>query len=435
MKIKVRHNKQKLLSRSSLAIIALACWVPLRLFLELYLYDNIQDIPTNIEVSPRPPKCTMKELLRIRYQLQPQVCINTMRMQPYHKCSITAATKCPKATWLDDYYVEIYKKYFTLPSTSSSSPPPFLGISVGCNKGFDATNTLRMGTCDNTIDKNMWGKAMTEDGILHSSVCKQDSTDPFEIPQQCQDDNFLHPEGEMHCIEPMPETFKKLEHSANMLDYTQKGLKVTHAAISKESGTASFPIDSTPGIENQGLATCREGDNVNCIEVPVYSLSDFVEREVKGTGPINILSVDVEGFDGDVLLGATPDVLKRVEYLEFEYNWMGSWEKQHLYDIVEMLDEQNMTCYWAGIDRLWRITGCWMSYYDIHHWSNVACVNRSIHGLASRMENIFQRTLREDKEWLGLKVKAANLPSMADKWKNHMAMSLDEDKLRSKYLY
>ena len=40
--------------------------------------------------------------------------------------------------------------------------------------------------------------------------------------------------------------------------------------------------------------------------------------------PINILSVDAEGFDADVLLGAGADVLQRVEYFEFEYNW--GWE-------------------------------------------------------------------------------------------------------------
>jgi len=352
------------------------------------------------------------------------------------KCSITTATKCPNATWLDDYYTEIHMKKSMYSTTLNSPPPPFLGISIGCNKGFDAIDMLRMGTCDNTIDKNRWLKAMTEDGELHESVCNQNTTISFEIPQQCQDDNSLRPKGEMHCVEPMPQTYKKLEQSASILGYTQKGLKVTHAAISNKNGTALFPKNSTIGIENQGLATCKRGDTIGCVEVPVYSLSNFVEEEVKGTGPINILSIDVEGFDGDVLLGATSNVLKRVEYLEFEYNWMGSWKNQHLYDIVEMLDEQSMTCYWAGIDRLWRITGCWMSYYDIHTWSNVACVNRKlVHGLASRMEFIFRRTLGEEKLWLHSEVEAKHLPEMVTKWKDHMAMSRDEKNLTSRYLY
>ena len=41
-----------------------------------------------------------------------------------------------------------------------------------------------------------------------------------------------------------------------------------------------------------------------CEAVKVYSLKEFVEQKVRAKpgGPINILSVDVEGFDGDVLV-------------------------------------------------------------------------------------------------------------------------------------
>jgi len=37
---------------------------------------------------------------------------------------------------------------------------------------------------------------------------------------------------------------------------------------------------------------------------------------------INYLSVDVEGWDFEVLLGGKRDALLRVQYLEFEYNWV-----------------------------------------------------------------------------------------------------------------
>eukprot|EP00978_Attheya_sp_CCMP212_P011920 scaffold29623_cov46-Attheya_sp.AAC.2 len=130
-----------------------------------------------------------------------------------------------------------------------------------------------------------------------------------------------------------------------------------------------------------------------CESVDVFSLKTYVENFVQSTSsPINILSIDVEGFDFDVIFGASSKILDRVEYLEFEYNWMGSWGKQHLFDAVKLLDDHDFTCYWAGVDRLWRLTDCWLSYYDMRTWSNVACVHHSVvPSLASRWRLYFNK--------------------------------------------
>ncbi|OEU08608.1 hypothetical protein FRACYDRAFT_249499 [Fragilariopsis cylindrus CCMP1102] len=388
-------------------------------------------------------QCTRTELLKIRSFLIPEFCVESLQRNNMftQQCSITLATKCPNsALWLDEYYIELHKERLLLRSASTSTTaaatsPSFLGISVGCNKGFDAINTLRMGTNDDTISKVDWQNAMVEnDGTLYKSVCGQDSIhDVFQTVVEEKNQSSLPSSsliqgtnggsssgsgsvsGEMHCIEPMPQTYNKLHHSATTLKYETKGLTVTHAAISKESNENGmlFPSGEAGGIENLGLETCQNKAYIRksqykCITVPVLSLKDYITTKV-GVTPsveddnniriINILSIDVEGFDGDVILGSSSDVLNRVEYLEFEYNWMGSWRQQHLYDIITMLYEQesSMVCYWAGIDKLWRITNCWMLYYDIHTWSNVACVNtKLVPRLAMKMETIFQNTINID---------------------------------------
>jgi FkbM family methyltransferase len=345
----------------------------------------------------RPPKCTRDQLLKIRKQLPPHHCIEqTLKGNAYkQKCSITAATKCPEATWLEEYYYELGKQH-------DIQTQPFLGLSVGCNKGFDALNTLRMGAFDASLDKVAWGNAMSDDGKLYKSVCGQDHTEQFNISDRFTDAH--HRQGEMHCIEPMPGTYQKLNHSASILSYDTKGLVVKHAAISKTDGSILFPRLQNAGIENQGLENCAKMSKIKrqemCENVNVFSLKTYVEKFVQSTGPINILSIDVEGFDFDVILGASSKILDRVEYLEFEYNWMGSWGKQHLFDAVKLLDDHDFTCYWAGVDRLWRLTDCWLSYYDMRTWSNVACVHRSaVPSLASKMETVFQLTLLEEREW------------------------------------
>jgi len=424
--------------------------------------NDMNDFATGLNLStdddstsPRPPICSHDELMKVRHQLPPENCI---AWKPFmQRSSFTAATRCPKQTWLDFYYTELQKIYFasSMVGLSQLLPSSFLGISIGCNKGYDAINTLRMGTYDNSINKIDWKAAMEGNRTeIGRGVCRQDDPrDVFEILKEFQQQQSLssspsRPQGEMHCIEPMPQTYKRLNLSAKVLGYDQKGLMVTHAAVSKESGKTFFPSGTTAGVENTGLTfgekCMKYGKRIRkkwgCKSVPVYSLKDFVDKHVKAnkTDPINILSIDVEGFDGDVLLGASADVLRRVEYLEFEYNWMGSWADQHLYDITNMLDEvADMTCYWAGIDRLWRITDCWMMYFDLHTWANVACANRRlVPSLAIKMELIFQRTLDDDEQWVSAVSihTIKRLKETRNKYLDHPLMSTDPDHLATKYV-
>lgn len=382
----------------------------------------------------RPASCSVEQLKRVMQQLPPEPCIETIRNPWNQKCSLTEATKCPDATWLDDYYRELQEK------TTKGPLSPFLGISIGCNKGFDAINTLRMGTFDKSINKNDWKDALQQDGSeLHQSVCNQDNTDLFDVLPSSRSQD-----GTMYCIEPMPETVQRLKIAANHLDY--KGLEVVHAAISKENSEMFFPTDRI-GIENVGIQSFCNGAGITeeertkrCHRVPVYSLPTFMEKFVSSDlnndvmPTINILSIDVEGYDGDVLLGATKSILNKVEYLEFEYNWMGSWGKQHLYDIVKMLDEVGMSCYFSGIDKLWRITDCWLPFYDLRYWSNVACVSRQlVPDLATKMEDTFQRTLRDDTLAYWPDTTAEYKSTLVEKYKDHELVSTKPEDLSRKY--
>ena len=80
---------------------------------------------------------------------------------------------------------------------------------------------------------------------------------------------------------------------------------------------------------------------------------------------IPFLSIDVEGFDYTVTKAASRT------YLEFEYHVQGDWGRQKLED--QTLAQTGFVCYWAGIQKLWRITGCWQPQFEFNQWSNVAC--------------------------------------------------------------
>lgn len=343
-----------------------------------------------------PPPCTLKQLNIIQQQLPPDACLQNRQTPWKQKCSLTENTNCPDAKWIDDYYKE------------SSIGSKFTGISVGCNKGFDAIEAMRRGSGNPVFDKAKWKQALQEvtGGQVARGVCGQDSGQQFELSEES---HIGTREAKMHCIEPLPVTAAALQQASHQLNYDSHGFIVAHAAIAKGSGSAYFPKTSLTnqvhmkvqvGSENQGMATCgrNAARDPRCQEVPTYSLDKYAQQFIasKDDSAIQYLGIDVEGYDYDVLLGGLNETLPRVEYLEFEYNWMGSWKYQSLKDAIQHLENINFTCYWAGTrGRLWRITNCFLDYYEVKHWSNVACVNRyRVPSLHARMEQIFASTLK-----------------------------------------
>jgi Methyltransferase FkbM domain len=96
----------------------------------------------------------------------------------------------------------------------------------------------------------------------------------------------------------------------------------------------------------------------------MYSLDTFVKKFVDFPAPsvgstpnIDYLSIDVEGFDREVLDGAKAS-LKRVRYDEFEYNWKGPWGKRSLQSTIDKLfNDYGFVCYWPGVSgNVWQIT-------------------------------------------------------------------------------
>ena len=349
--------------------------------------------------AERPLDCTPDQLDVVRYQLPPDDCARTKRQPWRQECSFSYATRCPENTWLSDYF----QKHHQVRSSSSTNKahndddPEFLSLFIGCNKGMDAVDAMRMGSGNAIFDKEAWKSAMSKFGELHFDVCKQSSTNQFPLDRNASGEGV---KAELHCIEPMPKTARELNRSAKELGWDANGFIVTHAAIGREDGIASFPGDATAGVENIGLGNGCGSEK--CEDVTVYSLDSYVSRHVKGSGAIHYLSIDVEGFDLDVIISGLNNTIDRVRYLEFEYNWMGSWAKQSLQYAVTMLDMKGFTCYWPGeAGKMWRITGCWLDHFDIHMWSNLACINRKSQemvSIAEDMESLFQSTLRLGKE-------------------------------------
>ena len=367
---------------------------------------------SNGSIQP-PVACTTEQKSIIMKHLDPTLCHKDQGRAFEQKCSLTQATKCPKQTWITDYYQDKHDKKNHDDHDTAAGDSSFVAVYVGCNKGYDAVNTLRMGSGDKRYNKKDWRGQLQE---TYESVCAQNEDD-LEFPIHHDHSASLLRSGSgssspiidatVHCLEPTPRLADRLLSSVKNLGW-DNNLLVTQAAISRNNGEMYFPNPrKVIGVENQGLSNCAKllakGEEYMkkvCVKVNVFTLDHYMENVTtkKATGMIDLLSIDVEGFDFDVMLGGS-NTLSKTKYLEFEYNWMGSWETQNLKDAIKYLDEFGFTCYWAGTDRLWRIDeSCWLDHYDFHTWSNVACVNRILQPeVAKNMEDTFLRTLSENR--------------------------------------
>lgn len=116
--------------------------------------------------------------------------------------------------------------------------------------------------------------------------------------------------AQIHCFEPVPETFSELEKTVAGDDLA----KVRQAALSSKCGRARFT--SVHGENNHFVGDGSEATE-NEIEVEVLTGDQYCQQ--MGIEEIDFLKIDTEGYDLDVLLGFA-DMLRRrrVAYLQVE---------------------------------------------------------------------------------------------------------------------
>jgi len=330
-------------------------------------------------------QCTADQLKKIETQIPTNN--NCFGAQYTNQCPITIETDCPDPSWLNEYYA------------SNNDGNAFVAIDVGCGTALNAIKILRMGTNDDTIDIPTWEKAITDFG--GGLYCSN-----YQMPNAA---GKIKREGTVHCIEPLPITFDAVSKAIVDTKYNEKGLKMYQLSITDKQGWHDFPlVDTGSGYHQKvsvaqkdaGPGACSHLDEASrkekCKPVEETTLDAFAEKNLPGTGNINILLSEAAAFDFEVLMGGKT-ALKRVEYVEFGFNWKGTWTDagKTLTSAVQMLNELGFTCYWAGKKKLWRITGCLRPEYDTaKFWSHIACANRNLAPtLVGEMEKLFLATI------------------------------------------
>ena len=349
----------------------------------------ITGIPSGFELTSDgdpAPQCTEEQMTRVRDIFLPGECSKN--------------TRCPHPTWIDEH---LYNSHVLSLSNGNAGSKSFLGITFGCNKGDDAVGTLAKftGNPDVSIEKWRHSFAQQSGGEVSPRGCP-------DYPSTWLDDRSplsygvtKLPSARMFCVEASKITADTLKATADSFGRYNDTLTITYAAMGIKNGIAYFPKQAKAGMEWQGICDenwPKEGLDKLCDQIPMITADKYLETYVDTNvhNLIDILSVDVEGFDWDVLgLGGANQTLKRTKYLEFEYHGVGNWPKYNLSMVTTTLFvEFGLVCYYAGIDKLWRLTNCFQEYFEEHDQGNVACVNPHLNAdLAVRMESNFQRQL------------------------------------------
>jgi FkbM family methyltransferase len=268
-------------------------------------------------------QCTDSQRQTIRSQLPPQACEEDKGKYGGRRCSFSLATRCSDAIWFAEFWKEAAQRGVNRPTA----------IYVGCNKGMDAVNTLRMISENPEFDKSVWQKeilsnVLSRNQTIVPGACNQENAPQFDISTlQGTARTASDSTASVFCIEAMPQTANQLNRSSHQLGW-QNSFVVTNAAISSTDGVALFPSGQAGqkiGVEHMGLGDClRQSTKHLCAEVQQYTLDTYFDKFLRKDSWIDFLSIDVEGYDWDVLMSASK-ALERVKYLEFEFHRVGKW--------------------------------------------------------------------------------------------------------------
>jgi FkbM family methyltransferase len=151
--------------------------------------------------------------------------------------------------------------------------------------------------------------------------------------------------GQIHSFEPLPEVYSSLAEAAS-LDATWSTWRL---ALGPEDGTASLNIAGNEAAASSSIlsmlprheAAAPEVRYVGAIDVPIRRL-DTLWDEIVPTDAVPFIKVDVQGFEGGVLDGAT-ESLQRTTGLQLEISLVPLYQGAlSMREVLERTEELGM---------------------------------------------------------------------------------------------
>lgn len=108
-------------------------------------------------------------------------------------------------------------------------------------------------------------------------------------------------EGRVCSFEPSPETYKRLKKNFEVNDINNAVAE--NVGLSEKKDILKFNVSNSGYDAWNSFANLSDVGEFNCIDVPVISLDEYIIREK--ISKINLIKIDVEGWELFVLKGAT----------------------------------------------------------------------------------------------------------------------------------
>ena len=179
-----------------------------------------------------------------------------------------------------------------------------------------------------------------------TSICAK----PFLYPTSGRPTETL-----IYCFEAVPSSFEVLKMNAHLNDFKWFS-KLENMAVSNISGEIEFEhclnMSAASGRKlSNVLKNIHEGE-MNTIKVKAITLDDYFEPGTK----IDLIKIDVEGFESDVVLGAQR-VIKDNQKIVMVIEWTPAIAKEnnisnHVTDAINFLESQDFKVYHIG-ERIW----------------------------------------------------------------------------------
>jgi hypothetical protein len=149
---------------------------------------------------------------------------------------------------------------------------------------------------------------------------------------------------------------------------------VVHAAAGASAGTFFEPAEQEVGDETVGVDT--EVPSNGGVAVPRRTIDSIAAEH--NVSDVDVLSIDTEGSDALVLLGASSMLRqRRVRVLEFEYTSRGNWLSSSLNDTLVWLAHAGYRCFWQGNHGVLAPAQQTTCNVEFRVWSNLVCAHET----------------------------------------------------------
>ncbi len=158
--------------------------------------------------------------------------------------------------------------------------------------------------------------------------------------------NSIFPESSIHAFEPNPSVFDKLQKNCNHI----KNLKLNNIGVGNKEGVLKLNRHVNSGATSfknpNNITNPNYSKNiVDQIEVPIQTLHNYTkDHQIKS---VDLLKIDVEGFEQEVLEGISSNYLQdNIQLIMIESNLIEKMMDQALIEnIIDFLRKHNFTLY------------------------------------------------------------------------------------------